>query len=539
MGSAFASPVSAMPLESVISTQELNSRPARQPDPEAVTGALVRLGHTMAESPERVLQQLVDTALELCHAQSAGLSLLEEENGRKIFRWHGVAGESAPYRWGTTPREFSPCGTVLDTDQMQLMSQLDRHFTYFSQVRPRISEALLVPFHVAGEAVGTIWVISHDPARRFDAEDARVMATLGEFAAGAYQTVSALIALKAIVGTIRNPLLVLDSSLHVKLASQSYYETFQTAAATTEGRSLGELGNGQWDIPELRALLDEVLFKGTVVENFEVRRDFPSIGPRVMSLNARKLSPDGNPAVRILLAIEEITNRKRIEEELLRSYEDAQRFALVAAHDLRAPLNTAMMLLQLLDQKTGAKLEEDERRALSMATDNLERLKSLMGDILSYSQVGGSEVKVPVPLQEPLRMSLANLQEELEETRTEVSFGPLPTVKAYPSQLTLVFQNLISNAVKFRSGERPRIQIGATLESGETVVWVADNGPGFDPAYALQIFLPFKRLHGPETPGSGIGLASCKRIIERMGGRIWAEAKPGEGATFYFALPDS
>ena len=88
--------------------------------------------------------------------------MLEEENGRKIFRWHGVAGEYAPHRWGTTPREFSPCGTVLDTDQMQLMSQLDRHFTYFSTVKPRISEALLVPFHVGGEAVGTIWVISHD-----------------------------------------------------------------------------------------------------------------------------------------------------------------------------------------------------------------------------------------------------------------------------------------------------------------------------------------------------------------------------------------
>ena len=143
-----------------------------------------------------------------------------------------------------------------------------------------------------------------------------------------------------------------------------------------------------------------------------------------------KLSPDGNPAARILLAIEDITSRKQIEDELLRSYEDAQRFAFVAAHDLRAPLNTAMMLLQLLSQKTGAKLEEDERQALSMAKDNLQRLKCLMGDILSYSQVGGSENKLSVPLQEPLQMALANLQKDIEETKTEVSFGPLPTVKA-------------------------------------------------------------------------------------------------------------
>src|ERR1700733_2368047 len=291
MGSASASAVS-FPLESIICTRELSSRQARPPNLEAVTGALVRLGQTMAASPERVLQQLVDTALELCQAQSAGLSLLEVENGRKIFRWHGVAGEYAPHRWGTTPREFSPCGTVLDTDQMQLMSQLDRHFTYFSTVKPRIAEALLVPFHVGGEAVGTIWVISHDPDRQFDAEDARVMSTLSDFAAAAYQTVSALTALKEVVGTIRNPLLVLDSALHVKLASRSYYETFQAAPNMTEGCSLGQLGNGQWDIPELRSLLEDVLSKGSVVENFEVRRDFPLSGPRVMSLNARKVSPD-------------------------------------------------------------------------------------------------------------------------------------------------------------------------------------------------------------------------------------------------------
>ncbi len=492
----------------------------------------------MAESPERVLQQLVDTALELCQAQSAGLSLLEEENGRKIFRWHGVAGEYAPHRWGTTPREFSPCGTVLDTDQMQLMSQLDRHFTYFSTVKPRISEALLVPFHVGGEAVGTIWVISHDATRLFDAEDARVMSMLSDFAAAAYQTVTALLALKGIVGTIRNPLLVLDSALRVKLASRSYYETFQAAPNITEGCLLGQLGNGQWDIPKLGALLEEVLWKGSVVEDFEVRHVFPSIGPRVMSLNARKVWPDGNPAARILLSIEDITSRKQIEDELLRSYEDVQRFAFVAAHDLRAPLNTAMMLLQVLSQKTGAKLEEDERQALSMAKDNLQRLKCLMGDILSYSQVGGTENKLSVPLQEPLRMALANLQKDIEETKTEVSFGPLPTVKADASQLTLVFQNLIGNAVKFRSDEPPRLQIGATREQREYVVSVADNGPGFDPQYARQIFLPFERLHGPETPGSGIGLATCQRIIERMGGRIWAEATPGKGATFYFALPD-
>jgi len=118
-----------------------------------------------------------------------------------------------------------------------------------------------------------------------------------------------------------------------------------------------------------------------------------------------------------------------------------------------------------------------------------------------------------------------------------VNIGVLPTVRTDRSQVTLVFQNLISNAIKFRSGQAPRLQIGSKKEKREWVVSVADNGQGFDSRYAEQIFLPFKRLHGSDTPGSGIGLATCKRIVERIGGRIWAEAVPGKGATFYFTLP--
>ncbi len=196
MGSQAIASDSATSLESVIITQELSSRAARRPNHEAVNRALVTLAQTMANSPERILQHLVETALHLCQAHSAGISLLEEEDSRQIFRWHGVAGQYAPHIWETTPRDFSPCGTVLDTDAVQLMSKLDRHFEYFAQVEPRIEEALLIPFHVGGQAVGTIWVIAHDQSRRFDTEDAGVMGTLGEFAAAAYQVLRSLSALK-------------------------------------------------------------------------------------------------------------------------------------------------------------------------------------------------------------------------------------------------------------------------------------------------------------------------------------------------------
>ena len=311
MGSANLQYIPEVPLESVLSTEELNRRPSRAPDFEALSGALVSLAQALTDSPERILQKLVDTALELCRAQSAGISLVEEENGRGIFRWHGVAGRFRSHLWGTTPREFSPCGTVLDTDAVQLMTDLDRHFTYFAEVEPRIVEALLIPFHVGGQAVGTIWVIAHDKTRKFDREDARVITTLGEFAAAAYQALSATFTLKSVFATIREPLLVLDGDLRVETASGSFYQTFQVTAGVTEGRHISQLGDGEWDIPELRSLLEGVLSRESVVKKFEVTRDFPLLGRRTMLLNARRLSREENPGGQVLLAIEDITEESQ------------------------------------------------------------------------------------------------------------------------------------------------------------------------------------------------------------------------------------
>ncbi|MEO8099865.1 MAG: sigma 54-interacting transcriptional regulator [Acidobacteriota bacterium] len=313
-----------IPLEGVLCTQELAARPARPPNLEALTRALVTLAQNLANSPQDVLQQLANTALDLCMAQSSGISLLEEEDGRKIFRWHAIAGEFAPHLWGTTPREFSPCGTVLDRDAVLLMTNLDRHFTYLAEVEPRITEALLVPFHVRGVAVGTVWIVAHDQNRKFDSEDARVMTTLGEFASAAYQALSGTLALRSIVATIREPLLVLDGTLRVRTASRSFYQTFQVTPTVTEGSLLYQLGSGEWDIPALRTLLQDVLRKDTVVENFEVTKDFPGLGRRTMLLNARKLWREVNPTGLILLAMEDITQRKLREETLLRSHQALQ-----------------------------------------------------------------------------------------------------------------------------------------------------------------------------------------------------------------------
>ena len=164
---------------SMLSTAELAQRPSRPPDYAAENRALVALAQVMATSPESVLQRLADTALALCRADSAGLSLLEESDQRSNFHWRAIAGQWSPHLNGGTPRDFGPCGTVLDLNVALMCSHPELDFPYFGEVQPLLEEGLLIPFYVKGEAVGTIWIVAHDKSRRFDAEDLRVMTNLG------------------------------------------------------------------------------------------------------------------------------------------------------------------------------------------------------------------------------------------------------------------------------------------------------------------------------------------------------------------------
>ena len=173
-------------LESIISTAQLSGRRTRAPNHVAENDGLIALAEKMATSPNDILQKLAETALQLCHAQTCGISLLESDGVR--FYWPALAGVWASHVGSGMPRDFSPCGTVLDRNAAQLMSHPERHFAYFAAVTPWIEEVLLIPFYVGGKAVGTIWVIVHDKSHRFDTEDLRVMNNLGTFAAAAYQT---------------------------------------------------------------------------------------------------------------------------------------------------------------------------------------------------------------------------------------------------------------------------------------------------------------------------------------------------------------
>ena len=182
----------------------------------------------MATSPDSVLQRLADTALDLCGAHSAGLSLLEEGDQRSNFHWRVIAGQWAPHVNGGTPRNFGPCGAVLDRNVAMVCSRPERDFPYWADVKPVLEEGLLIPFYIQGEAVGTIWVVAHDKSRRFDAEDLRLMTNLGTFAAAAYQTFLSLNATGQIASIVESSddAIVskdLDGSSRVGTTAQSEY----------------------------------------------------------------------------------------------------------------------------------------------------------------------------------------------------------------------------------------------------------------------------------------------------------------------------
>ncbi|WP_179401583.1 sensor histidine kinase [Burkholderia guangdongensis] len=248
----------------------------------------------------------------------------------------------------------------------------------------------------------------------------------------------------------------------------------------------------------------------------------------------------------VLSAIADITERKRAErelrlrsEELARSNRDLEQFAYVASHDLQEPLRAVAGPLQLLQRRYRGQLDERADEFIGHAVDGATRMQSLIDDLLSYSRVGRLEnPRQPTDVEQVLDDALRNLSAAIRDAQAEISRDPLPVVPAIATQVTLLFQNLVGNALKFRSAERPvRIHVGAQTRDGAWVFHVRDNGIGIDPQYYERIFLIFQRLHTRrEYPGTGLGLALCKRIVEHHGGHIWVESLPGQGTTFFFTL---
>ena len=244
----------------------------------------------------------------------------------------------------------------------------------------------------------------------------------------------------------------------------------------------------------------------------------------------------------------EIEERKRAEEqlaknvgELKRSNDELQQFAYVASHDLQEPLRMVASYTQLLAKRYKGQLDADADEFISYAVDGTNRMRRLIQDLLAFSRAGTSAKAVPeVSSENALKEALINLQATIAESGAVVTHDSLPVITADESQLTQVFQNLVGNAIKYHGTEAPRVHVSASKNDGQEWVFsVQDNGMGIDPQYFDRIFVIFQRLHGREEfAGTGIGLAICKKVLEKQGGRIWVESQPGKGSTFHFALPE-
>jgi signal transduction histidine kinase len=232
--------------------------------------------------------------------------------------------------------------------------------------------------------------------------------------------------------------------------------------------------------------------------------------------------------------------RDDYEDELERSNRELKRFAHVVAHELKSPLNAQLLGLQLIEFSLGEAANQGELRDVLKTTKTcVQQMAGLINELLQYAEVGSDEsAQQSISCREVLDAALANLQAQIAASDARVEYGDLPTVSANPSTLTLVFQNLISNAIYYRRDVAPEIRIDACPQQGEWQFTVTDNGAGIPAEDVSRIFEMFARAHADLRPqGTGIGLAMCRRIVEEHGGRIWVESEPGVGSRFCFTIP--
>ena len=474
-----------------------------------------------------------------------------------------------------------------------------------------------------------------------------------------------------IVETLRDPLLVLNSSARVKSANRAFYDLFQVSPQETLDAVFFDLGDGQWDIPKLRQIFGELLPTKRTLTNFEIEDDFPLIGRRTMLLNAHRIEkqdekeplilvaiqdtterkrdeerlrrvvdfdeavmssmgeglytldaaglvttmnpaaeklfgwtleelrgrkmhdmthhhhPDGVPfpieectifqvltrgqaaidkqdvfinkngtffnvvysasplwsgaeIVGLVVVFRDVTDRKRADEQMQRLNAELQHFSYAVSHDLQEPLRMVTSYTQLLAREYQGRLDPRADKFIAYAVEGAQRMEALLRDLREYWSVDEQRDKNPVLVDcnTVLDKALALLDVSIRECDAVITHDPLPMVFAEELPMTMVFQNLVGNAMKYRRPDTPpSIHLSAERVAAGWKFAIRDNGIGIEAKHLEMIFAPFKRLHGKEYPGTGLGLTMCRKIVEGLGGRIWLESTYGRGSTVYFNLP--
>jgi light-regulated signal transduction histidine kinase (bacteriophytochrome) len=371
--------------------------------------------------------------------------------------------------------------------------------------------------------------------------EAVILSTVMQFAAAGLQFAAAFFAMRLIRVTGGRVSWALISGALCIMAFRRSFDLYQVVAGSHPPNHLDELAALAISICMLAGVLSisplfltvkqaaQTLLKAK--ENLEV--EVANRTEELRDTNAR-------------LAVE-LDERRQTEQrlaryagDLARSNAELEQFAYVASHDLQEPLRMVASFTQLLARRYRGKLDQDADEFIGFAVDGATRMQTLINDLLVYSRVGTwGKPFAPTDLNVVLQQALDNLTTSIEESGAVVSSGPLPSISGDEVQLIQLFQNLLGNAIKFRGSQAPQIQISAEKQGTQWVFAFRDNGIGIAPEHQKRIFMIFQRLHlRSEYPGTGIGLAICKKIVERHGGRIWLESQGNHGSTFYFSIPE-
>lgn len=364
---------------------------------------------------------------------------------------------------------------------------------------------------------------------------------------------------ESIVKTIREPLIIIDHDFTIKTANPAFYKYFDTTETHTEGHSFFQIGNCQWDIPEFKRLMQQMLENTTSVKDFRVETICPGIGKKIMMVNARHIV-DSKPAGMLLIAMEDITDIIKANERLVAKNEELkmhndqlQAFSSSASHDLQEPLRKIHMFCSriLEDDKT---LSKTTVFAMERVMNSIENMQGLISDLINFTKTAIVDKKdyKKTDLNAVLKKTLFDIKDSIAERNAKVTVGLLPNLVAVPHQMNQLFTNLIINSIKYTKDDVvPQIKIEAITASPEeidmiggcndieyTKITVSDNGIGFNQKYANRIFDPFYRLHSKDAyRGSGLGLTLSKKIVLNHKGFITVDSKEDEGTVFTIYLP--
>ncbi|WAC41039.1 PAS domain-containing sensor histidine kinase [Pedobacter sp. SL55] len=340
--------------------------------------------------------------------------------------------------------------------------------------------------------------------------------------------------LSSIIETIRESLVVLDKDYTILDVNNHFLNTFKVTINDTKGKAIYELGNGQWDIQELKKMMTEILPTNNPVLDYEVEHEFPHIGKKIMLLNAHRVEFEGQFKDRILLAIEDITDRKAIEQR-------KDDFLSIASHELKTPLTTVLGYMQMMSRMLPENASSRFISAFSKTEIQINRLNQLLSELLDMSKIQTGNIE--------LHKEIFDFDKMVRET-VEAMTAATPSSKILltgktgahllgdESHIIQVLTNLISNAIKYSPGS-DKVELQLSRVSNFVKVSVTDHGMGIEADELKKIFERFYRVSATQKsfPGMGIGLYICEQIVKNHGGTLWAESKLGEGATFSFTLP--